>query len=103
MDLLKLDKDQTTVVGTKSQSFACDLKSVHYDVTLEPGVPNIDLLGRCGDAVTGIISVKRNGAAVLTEQEFEAINCHEREKYIKTVTFTAGSSKATLEYATYGD
>jgi len=101
MDLLKLDKAQTTVEGTKSHHFTCRLKSVQYDVTLEPGVPNPNLLGRCGAAVTGVISVKRNGAVVLAEQEFETINCHEREKYIKSVTFTDSSSKAALEYGKY--
>jgi hypothetical protein len=101
MSLLKLDKAQTTVEGTTSHHFTCRLKSVQYDVTLEPGVPNPNLLGRCGAAVTGVISVKRDGAVVLAEQEFETINCHEREKYIKSVTFTGSSSKAGLEYATY--
>jgi hypothetical protein len=48
-----------------------------------------------------MISVKRNCAVVLSEQEFETINCHEREKYIKSVTFTGSSAKAGLEYATY--
>ena len=101
MDLLELDKAQTTVEGTKSRHFTCRLKLVQYDVTLEPGVANPNLLGRCGAAVTGIITVKRNGAVVLDEQEFETINCHEREKYIKSVTFTGSSSKAALEYAKY--
>ena len=103
MDLLILDKAETTVEGTKSYHFTCRLTSVQYDVTLEPGVANPNLLGRCGAAVTGVISVKRNGAVVLAEQEFETINCHEREKYIKSVTFTGNSSKADLEYATYGE
>src|SRR5262245_58004163 len=53
MDLLKLDKAGTTVEGTKSRHFSCRLKSVQYDVTLGPGVPNPNLLGRCGAAVTG--------------------------------------------------
>ena len=101
MALLKLDKAQTTVEGTKTHHFTCRLKSVQYVVTLEPGVANPDLLGRCGAAVTGIVSVKRNGAVVLADQEFETINCHEREKYIKSVTFTGGASKAAIEYATY--
>jgi hypothetical protein len=103
MDLLKLDKAQTTVEGTKSHHFRCRLKSVQYDVTLEPGVPNPNLLGRCGAAVTGVISVRRNGSVVLAEQEFETINCHEREKYIKSVSFTGGSSKAALDYARYDE
>jgi len=103
MDLLKLDKAQTTVVGTKSHHFTCRLKSGQYDVVLEPGVPNPDLLGRCGAAVTGVISVKRNGAVVLAEQEFETINCHEREKYIKSIRFTGSSTKAALEYAAYDE
>jgi hypothetical protein len=101
MALLKLDKAQTTVEGTKSHHFTCRLGSVLYDVTLEPGVPNPNLLGRCGAAVTGLISVTRDGAVVLADQEFETINCHEREKYIKSVTFSGSSSKAALEYATY--
>lgn len=101
MALLKLDKAQTTVEGTKTYHFTCRLKSVQYDVTLEPGVPNPDLLGRCGAAVTGVVSVKRNGTVILAEQEFETINCHEREKYIKSITLTGSSSKAALEYAAY--
>lgn len=101
MSLLVLDKQETTVEDTKSKTFTCRLKSDQFEVTLEPGVPNPNLLGRCGAAVTGIVTVKRNGAIVLDEQEFEAMNCHEREKYIKTITFKEGSAKPALVQARY--
>ncbi len=101
MSLLELDKAQTTVEGTKSKSFTCQLKSDRFEITLEPGVPNPNLLGRCGGAVTGIVTVKRNGAVVLDEQEFEAMNCHERETFLSSVTFRDGSQKPILVYTKY--
>ncbi len=101
MELLDLDKAQTTVEGTRSKSFTCRLKSSAFEVTLEPGVPNANLLGRCGGAVTGIVTVTRDGTVVLDEVEFEAINCHEREKYVESITFRDGASKPVMTYGTY--
>ncbi len=101
MSLLDLDGDQTTVEGTRSKTISCRLKSARFEVKLEPGVPNINLLGRCGGAVTGVVTVKRNGAVVLNEQEFEGMNCHERKRMLERITFRDGSPKPDLTYVPY--
>lgn len=103
MSLLDLDKAQTTVEGTRSKTDSCQLKSDRFDIKLEPGVPNPNLLGRCGDAVTGVVTIKRNGAVVVNEQEFEDINCHARERMLERITFRDGSPKPELAYVGYND
>ena len=101
MALLVLDEAQSTVEDTTSESFTCQLAKDRLEVTLEPGVPNPNLLGRCGAAVTGLVTVVRNGVKVLDEQEFEAINCHERENYIDTITFEDGVAQPAIHHASY--
>ena len=101
MSLLVLDKAQTTVRGTRSKAFTCQLKSDRFDVTFEPAVSNVNLLGRCGDAVTGVVTVKRNGVVALDKLAFEIANCHEREQYVQSVTFTDGSSTPDISYVPY--
>ena len=103
MSLLDLDKAQTTVEGTRSKTFSCQLKSDRFEIKLEPGVPNPNLLGRCGADVTGVVTIKRNDVVVLNEQEFEDLNCHARERMLERITLRDGSSKPELNYAGYGD
>lgn len=101
MSLLILDREQTTVENTKSMAFTCRLARDRFDITFQPGVPNVNLLGRCGDAVTGIVTVKRNGNVVVDEKEFEAMNCHEREQFLSKITFRDGSPEPSLAYSKY--
>jgi hypothetical protein len=99
--LLVLDSSQTMVEDTQSKSFKFKHPSDGFEVILEPGVPNVNLLGMCGGAVTGIVTVKRNGKTILDEKEFEAIDCFNRERFIKRIVFHAGSSKPEIFYGKY--
>jgi hypothetical protein len=99
--LLVLNKDQTTVEDTRSKRVLCNLKSERFEVLLEPGVPNVNLLGRCGADVTGVVTVKRNGTVVINEQEFEDLNCHERKRMLDRITFRVGKTKPELHDAGY--
>ncbi|HSP16007.1 MAG TPA: hypothetical protein VLV78_14780 [Thermoanaerobaculia bacterium] len=101
--LLDLNQEQTMVEGTRSESIVCRLRGDRFEITFEPGVPNPNLLVRCGAAVTGIVTVKRNGTTILDEQEFEDMNCHERKPMLETIRIRAGSSKPRLTYAPYPD
>ncbi len=103
MSLLDLDKAQTTVEGTRSKTILCRLASDRFEVTLEPGVPNPNLLGRCGAAITGVVTVKRNGQIVLNEQEFEDMNCHARERVLERIIFKDGSSRPELTFIDYDE
>jgi hypothetical protein len=97
--LLKLGKDGATVTGTRSSSFDCRLGADRYTVTLSPGVPNPNLNGRCGAAITGLLSVKRNDSALLSELEFEPLDCHSRQRYVSSVIFRPGVEKPEITYA----
>jgi len=101
MSLLVLNKAQTIVRSTRSRTISCQLNSDQFAITFEPGVPNVDLLGRCGAEVTGVVTVKRNGTVILKEQEFENMNCHERERMLERITLREGSSKPELTYVGY--
>ena len=92
---------RSIVKETRSRTVTCQLKSERFEVIFEPGVPNPNLLGRCGGAVTGIVTVKRNGVVVLDEQEFEDLNCHARERMLERITFKGVSSKPQLTYVRY--
>jgi hypothetical protein len=99
--LVDLDTDSVSVTGTRSRVVACSLKKDRVEVILEPGVPNANLLGRCGAAITGVVTLKRNGKSLLTEEPFENINCHERERFIRTITIRAGMAKPEIQYGSY--
>ncbi len=103
MSLLDLDEAQTTVQSTRSKTIYCRLKSDRFEITLEPGVPNVNLLGRCGAAVTGIVTVKRNGRIAMGSQEFEDLNCHERQRMLEKITFRDGATKPELTYTRYSE
>jgi hypothetical protein len=96
--LVDLDTDSVSVTGSRSRKIICQLKEDRLEVILKPGVPNINLLGRCGAAITGILSIKRNGKPIMTGEPFENLNCHERERFIKTVTIRAGSAIPEIQY-----
>lgn len=99
--LLVLDSTGSVVEETRSDTLKFNLKSDTFEVILEPGVPNVYLQGRCGAAVTGVVTVKRNGKVVLNAKEFEDIDCHKRERFISRIAFRAGSSKPEIRYAEY--
>ncbi|HEV8580005.1 MAG TPA: hypothetical protein VGX68_13100 [Thermoanaerobaculia bacterium] len=101
MSLLDLNKAGSQIEGTRTKTVSCRLKSDRFEITLAPGIPNVNLLGRCGADVTGVVTVKRNGAVVLSEQEFEDMDCHARERMLERITFKDGSPKPDLTYVGY--
>jgi hypothetical protein len=101
--LLILDKDQTTVEDTKSQEIVCRLKKDKFEVTFEPGAPNPNLLGACGAAVTGLVTINRNGSVLMDQKEFEALDCTERKHYIEKIIFKDGSVKPEIVYGNYDE
>jgi hypothetical protein len=98
--LLDVDKD-SMVTDSRSKQIVCQLGKDKLEITLDPGVPNVNLLGMCGGAITGILSIKRNGVPILTEEPFENIVCHERERRLDVVTVRNGSAKPELTYGRY--
>jgi hypothetical protein len=100
-ELLDLDQTESTVEDTRTAVLTCHLAHDRFEITLGPGVPNVSLVGRCGAAVTGWVTVLRNGVAVLKEQWFEELNCHERERLLESITFRDGSPKPVLRYTAY--
>ena len=99
--LLDLDEEETEIVGTRSQTVSCDLKSDRFRIELQPGVLTVNLLGRCGAAWTGIVTVTRNGKVVLEEQAFEELDCHERERMLEKIVFRDGVAAPELTYVGY--
>ena len=84
-ELLDVD-DKSIIRRTRRRTASCQLKQHRYELTLGPGVPNPNMLGRCGAAITGVVTIRRNGVVVLEDREFELMNCHERQKYISAIT-----------------
>jgi len=103
MSLLDVDEKTTSVTGSRSKTLRCRLKHDVFEIKLEPGVPNVNLLGRCGAAVTGIVTVKRNGVVVIAEKWFEELNCFEREKFLDRITFRDRVAEPELHYAGYAN
>jgi hypothetical protein len=99
--LLVLDSTGSMVEDTQIRTFKFKLRSDVFEVLLEPGVPNVNLQGMCGGAVTGIVTVTRNAMKILDAKEFEGLDCFNREKYIRRITFRAGSSKPEMLYGKY--
>jgi hypothetical protein len=61
----------------------------------------VNLLGRCGAAWSGVVTVTRNGEVVLKEQEFETFDCHQRERMLARIAFRNGVKEPELTYAGY--
>jgi hypothetical protein len=101
LDLLDLDETESTVEGTRSQTVTCRLGDEELEVVLAPGVPNVNLLGRCGAAVTGVVTVKQHGEVALAETWFEDLDCHARERMLVRVTLRRGAAEPELEYRAY--
>jgi hypothetical protein len=99
--LVDVDSDGVSITGARSKEFVCQFKKDRLEVTLEPGVPNVNLVGSCGAAITGLLSLKRNGETILNEEPFENLNCLERERFIEVVTFRDGSAKPEIRYGSY--
>jgi hypothetical protein len=98
--LVDLDTDSVSVIGTRSKEIVCRFRKDKFEITLEPGVPNANLLGRCGAAITGLVSVKRNGKSLLDQEPFENLDCFERGRYIQSITLRDGFAAPKIRYGT---
>jgi hypothetical protein len=99
--LLNLARDRVTVTSTRSTTYTCKLKGATITATLGPGVPNVNLLGRCGAEITGVVSIQRDDRSILEDEPFENLNCHERERRIDTITIRGDGSKPDVRYVSY--
>jgi hypothetical protein len=101
-DLLKVDQD-STVVDTRVKTYTCRLKHDTIVVTLEAGFFNVNLLGLCGADITGLVSISRNNKVLLKQEAFEEIDCHARERRIKSLAVHDGSDKVDIVRMTYDE
>ena len=92
MSLLDIDDDgvHTSVRGIRSTTLRCRLKHDRFEVKLAPGVPNRNLQGHCGMAITAVVTVKRNGIVVVDGKWLENADCFERDRTIDCITFRDG-------------
>jgi|GEM_PF-6027026 len=101
--LCDVDKKESLITGTRGKDVVCQLKKDKLEIHLEPGVPNTNLLGRCGATLTGIVTIKHNGKAVLEEKEFEVLDCTVHEKYMEKITLKDGVEKPEIAYGNYDE
>jgi len=99
--LLDVDEKESTITGIRSRTISCRLKSDRFKVVFEPSVMNFNLLGRCGAAWSGIVTVTKNGKVVLDAKEFEALDCHQREQMLEKIAFRDGVKEPELTYVGY--
>ena len=101
MSLLDIDDDgvHTVVRRTRSTTLRCRLKHDRFEVTLRPGVPNRNLQGYCGMAVTARVTVKRNGVVVIDDNWLENIDCFERDATLDRINFRDRVAKPELHYS----
>jgi len=99
--LCDVDKKESLITGTRGKDVICQFKKDKLEIHFEPGVPNTNLLGRCGATLTGVVTIKRNGKVMLEEKEFEAMDCTAREKYVEKITLKDGVEKPEIKYGNY--
>jgi hypothetical protein len=81
----------------------CAIGEDRFEFVFKPGVPNVNLQGRCGGAVFGRVSVLRNGRTELEDVLFEDYDCHRRECYVHSVTWRAGDAAPRVLRSRYPD
>ncbi len=74
------------VAGERVATKHCRLGDVDYTVVLRPVIPNVNLQGRCGAAITGSVEIRQGDAVVLTPLLFENRDCFLRDSHVSTVT-----------------
>lgn len=90
--------DACFVTGIKEKNINCSLGKNHYRVTLKPIPynPN-DLEGECGAAVTGSVSISKDGHKFLDETYFEDPRCpalYDEEAEIISIIYVIPTEKA---------
>jgi hypothetical protein len=103
-DLLELDADGKTVVATHDATISCRLGGGDFIVRLSPVISNVNLLGRCGAAISGSVDVSRAGVELVDDLAFEDADCFARdETFVARVTVRADAAEAELVRRRYDD
>ena len=92
-----LEVEESQIVDSREHKADCTLGKVRIDMTFAPQAPNVNLLGLCGAALTGSVVLVRDGVEILPETLFEDIKCHERERYVASITVRR-TGKPVLKY-----
>ena len=71
---------------------SCQLASGLYKVLIEPKIFNGNYDGKCGDRLSVKVSITRDGAELLTDQEFETF-CHGNAPVVRGIKVTNGKLK----------
>ena len=97
-DLLVIKKDR--VIKHKTKTFHCNFKDTSIKVTIEPQPFNDDIQGACGAAVTGAITIVKNGKTVLNREPFDTSpDCIVGgSEIIKTIKMRSGDNAPKVKY-----
>jgi hypothetical protein len=94
--------DPCSVIGIKEENFNCSLGKNNYQVTLRPIAYNpSNMEGECGAAVTGAVSILKDGNNFLDATNFEEPNCSalydEKAEIIPSISVTPKEKAAHIE------
>ncbi len=95
----RADGDPDRVTGVRDVSRTCRLSDGVYEVVLRPGIPNLNLQGRCGAAITGQVKVLHAGKSILSETAFENLDCARRDSSISEVSISGKTGQVRIKRA----
>ena len=78
--------DSTRIIKSTKANTSCRLSSGEYTVVVEPQIFNKDLDSRCGETISGAVTIMRDGVEVLERTAFEEY-CHGNVPVITRITF----------------
>lgn len=90
------DGDPDRVSGVREVARDCRLSGGVYKVMLRPGIPNPNLQGLCGAAVTGEIRILKDGTEVLEKTAFENLDCNARDSYVSEISVGGKRGKVQI-------
>lgn len=88
--------DSTRIGSSTVVTNTCRLSGGEYRVTLEPHIFSNDLNGRCGAAISGAVTVTRDGREVLERTAFEDY-CHGNAPIITMIRISGASGESEIK------
>lgn len=72
-DMVEIDRkaDRTLIIRSSKVERECTLSSGEYQVLIEPHLFSHDLSGRCGENISGAVTINHDGAELLQRTPFE--------------------------------